>query len=184
MPVDLFIDGTNINQVHETSFLGVVLDENITWKSHISYISSKISKSIGIILRSSFYVFKSSLKTLYYGLVYPYLQYCNIVWASTYQSNLNRIVILQKRIVRIISKVKFDPHTNPLYKELNILKFHDICKLQMGQFLFSWKNNSLPNYFNDMFTLNAQLPGLKRRNVENFRIPYCRTKLRQFSLRF
>ena len=184
MPVDLFIDGTNINQVHETSFLGVVLDENITWKSHISYISSKISKSIGIILRSSFYLFKSSLKTLYYGLVYPYLQYCNIVWASTYQSNLNRIVILQKRIVRIISKVKFDSHTNPLYKELNILKFHDICKLQMGQFLFSWKNNSLPNYFNDMFTLNAQLPGLKRRNVENFRIPYCRTKLRKFSLRF
>ena len=53
MPVDLFIDGTNINQVHETSFLGVVLDESITWKSHISYISSKISKSISIILRSS-----------------------------------------------------------------------------------------------------------------------------------
>ena len=104
--------------------------------------------------------------------------------ASTYQSNLNRIVILQKRIVRIISKVKFDSHTNPLYKELNILKFYDICKLQMGQFLFPWENNSLPNYFNDMFILNAQLPGLKRRNVENFRIPYCRTKLRQFSLQF
>ena len=91
-----------------------------------------------------------------------------MVWASTYQSNLNRIVILQKRIVRIISKVKFESHTNPLYRELNILKFHDICKLQMGQFLFSWKNNSLLNYFNDMFTLNVQLPGLKRRNVENF----------------
>ena len=98
MPVDLFIDGTNINQVHETSFLGVVSE------LHISYIASKIlkkflycySKSIGIILRSSSYLFKSSLKTLYYGLVYPYLQYCNIVWASTYQSNLNRIVILQK----------------------------------------------------------------------------------------
>ena len=53
-------------------------------------------------------------------------------------------------------------------KELNILKFHDICKLQMGQFLFSWKNSSLTNYFNYMFTLNAQMPGLKRKNVENF----------------
>ena len=56
-------------------------------RSHTSYISSKISKSIGIFLRSSFYVFKSSLKPLYYGLVYTYLQYCNIVWASTNQSN-------------------------------------------------------------------------------------------------
>ena len=181
MPVDLFIDGMNINQVHETSFLGVVLGENITWKSHISYIAGKISKSIGIILGSSFYLFKSSLKT-YYGIVYPYLQYCNIVWASTYRSHLNRIVILQKQIVRIISKVKFDSHTNPLHKELSILKFHDICKLQMEQFLFSWKNNSLHNYFNDVYSkCSIAWP---KRNVENFRIPCCRTKLRQFSLWF
>ena len=102
--------------------------------SRTSHIASKISKSVGIILRSSLYLFKSSLKTLYYGLVYPYLQYCNVVWASTYQSNLNRIVILQKRIVRIISKVKFDSHTDPLYKELNILKFHDICNYRWVSF--------------------------------------------------
>jgi hypothetical protein len=73
---------------------------------------------------------------LYHALVYPYLQYCNIVWASTYSSNLNCIVILQKQIVRILSKGKFDSHTDPFFKELKLLKFHDICKLQFGQISF------------------------------------------------
>ena len=115
MTAELFIDNQQINQVQETSLLGVILDENLSWKSHISHISSKIAKSIRIIFRTSFYLVKSSLKMLYYALVYPYLQYYNIVWASTYPSNLNRIVILQKRIVRILSKGKFDSHMEKQY---------------------------------------------------------------------
>ena len=74
MSAELLIDNMKIDQVYETPFLDVVLDENITWKLHISYISSKISKCVGIIFRNSFYFFKSS--TLYYGRVHPCLQYC------------------------------------------------------------------------------------------------------------
>jgi hypothetical protein len=88
LTAELFIDNQQIIQVQETSLLGVILDENLSWKSHISHISSKIAKSIGIIFRTSFYLLKSSLKMLYYALVYPYLQYYNIVWASTYHQIL------------------------------------------------------------------------------------------------
>ena len=49
--------------------------------------------------------------TDYYVLVFPYLQYCITVWASTYPSNLNRIVLIQKRVITVISKEAFnDPH--------------------------------------------------------------------------
>ena len=57
--------------------------------------------------------------------------YCVPVWASTYPTNLNRIIILQK-VVRFISKKTFDSHTNPLFKEFQILKF-DL--FQIGEFL-------------------------------------------------
>ena len=53
------------------------------------------------------------------------------MWGSTYQSNLNRIIILQKKIIRIISKVSFDAHTGVLFKEQEILKFSDIYLYQM-----------------------------------------------------
>ena len=79
---------------------------------------------------------KSSLRMLYYSLIYPYFYYCNIVWASTYKTNLRRLVILQKRIIRIINKSHFNAHTEPIFKDLGILKFNDIHLLQLGQFMY------------------------------------------------
>ena len=69
----------------------------LSWKPHILSVSRKIS--IGIIYKSSFCLPKTSLHSLYYSLVYPYLTYCVSVWGSTYQSNLNPIIFLQKKII-------------------------------------------------------------------------------------
>ena len=65
--------------VKEVTFLGVILDENLSWKPHISHIAGKISKSVGIVGRSSPFLIKLALKTLYYSLVYPYFHFCIIV---------------------------------------------------------------------------------------------------------
>ena len=108
LDISIQIDNNVIERVKETVFLGVILDEHLSWKPHILSVSRKISKSIGIIYKSSFCLPKTSLRSLYYSLVYPYLIYCVSVWGSIYQSNLNRIIIPQKNVIRIISKVPFD----------------------------------------------------------------------------
>ena len=131
----------------ETVFLGVILDEHLSWKPHILSVSRKRSKSIGIIYKSSFCLPKTSLHCLYYSLVYPYLIYFVSVWGSTYQSNLSRVFILQKKIIRIISKVSFDSHTDVLFKEHGILKFFDIYFYQIGKFMYLFKNSLLPIIF-------------------------------------
>ena len=74
----------------------------MTWKKHIEQISLKIAKNIGIISRIAYLLPTNILLTLYYSLVYPYIAYCNMVWASNYNSRLRRITVLQKRIVRKI----------------------------------------------------------------------------------
>ena len=81
--IQISIDNQNIVEVKETNLLGVTLDENLNWKSEISHVASKVAKSIGIISRCGFFLPKSSLRMLYYSLIYPYFYYCNIVWAST-----------------------------------------------------------------------------------------------------
>jgi hypothetical protein len=148
--VQLTLNNRGIEQVNETVFLGVILDETLSWKSHISHVANKISKSIGIIFRSSFCLFDISLRILYYSIIYPYLEYCNFVWASTYSSNLRRIVLLQKRAIRILNKSEFHAHTDLFFKKLNILKFEDIRLLQLGQFMYCHKNCLLPKSFNSL----------------------------------
>ena len=129
----MILNNKNIKLVKETVFLGVIIDEHLTWKPHISHVANKVSKSIGIIRKCSFHLNKQSLLTLYYSMIYPYLQYCNLVWAYTYPSNLSRLVILQKKIIRIICKTDYKAHTNPYFIDLSLLKFHDIQKIQLAK---------------------------------------------------
>ena len=127
--------------LHNSSI--IILDEHMSWKIHISHIASKISKSIGIIYNVKFLPSKSALHTLYYALIYPYIQYCIIIWGSTYPTCLYRINLLQKRVIRIINREAYDAPSDPIFKDLNILKLHDIYLLQLGIFMYKYQNNLL-----------------------------------------
>ena len=107
------------------------------------------------------------------------------MWGSTYHSNLKRTIILQKKIIRIISKVSFDSHTDVLFKEQMILKFPDIYLYQIGKFMYLFKKGLLPNYFQDMFILASQVHSYNTRNSNRkFYIFPFRTNFRKFSIRF
>ena len=183
-PMQVCINEQRIEQVKETVFLGVVLDEHLSWKPHISQVARKISKSIGVINRARFFLPKPCLKTLYYCLVYPYLHYCIIVWGSTYKTNLRRLVSLQKRVIRIISKSTFDSHSDPIFKELELLKLSDIRQLELGKLMFSLNHSLLPPKFNNYFSLNKQVHSYATRHANDFHLPSCRINLRKFSVSF
>ena len=68
-------------------FLGVLLDENITWKSHICSVQKKHAKNIDLLYRAKYLLDESSLKTVYFSYIHSYLNYANIAWASTYKQN-------------------------------------------------------------------------------------------------
>ena len=129
--------------------------------------ASKISKSIGIIYKSSFYL--SALRTLYYALIYPYIQYCIIIWGSTYPTCLYRINLLQKRVIRIINREAYDAPTDPIFKDLNILKLNDIYLLQLGIFMYKYQNNLLPN----SFLRTDQVHNYNTRASRLFYVPSC-----------
>ena len=76
--LDIKIKNEYITQRQSVNILGVFFDQNLNWKEHIHTISGKISRSIGIISRSRFYLSQRTLFKLYYSFVYPYLYYYSI----------------------------------------------------------------------------------------------------------
>ena len=148
--MQIYTNEQRIEQVTETVFLGVVLDDHLSWGPHISRVAPNISRPIGIIyIKQHFFLPKGSLKTLYYCLVYPYFHYCIIVWGYTYETNRRRLVSLQKLVVRIIPKSTFDAHLNPIFKKLELIKISDIRQLELGKFMFSFSHSFLPVKFKD-----------------------------------
>jgi hypothetical protein len=155
--ISINIDNTEIERVTSTKFLGVILHENLNWGNHIATIATKINKNTGILRALRHKLPTSILFTLYTTLIYPYLQYCNIAWASQQSVHTDKLFILQKKALRVVCKTYWSAHTTPLFAQLNTLKLSDINKLQTGCFMYKAINNQLPSLFADYFTLNRNI---------------------------
>jgi hypothetical protein len=179
----IFCYGNEIlKQENTTKFLGVYIDQHLTWKDHISHICKKISKSVGIIYRSRFYLSTKTKLSLYYTLIYPYITYCNIAWSSTYVTNVNRIFYLQKRAVRAITNSNFRAHSTPLFSQLGILDIFKVNSLYIARFMFCYNSQLLPPIFFDLFARNNQIHNYNTRSAMNYRTHTCRTNLKQFTI--
>jgi exonuclease III len=178
------IDNIDIPQVTSVKFLGVYVDQHMTWKKHIEQISLKIAKNIGIISRIAYLLPTNILLTLYYSLVYPYIAYCNMVWASNYNSRLHRITVLQKRIVRKIVGLPYNSHTEQSFTQLGILKFEQIKQLQISEFMHRYTFKRLPDVYVNYFNLASDFHSYNTRNQNTYRSEFARTNSRKFSIKY
>ena len=94
-----FIDGITLERETVTKFLGLIIDENVTWKAHINTISTKISKNIGILYRARLIIPRKQLNQLYFSFVHSYLNYANIAWSSAQKTKLSALYRQQKHAV-------------------------------------------------------------------------------------
>ena len=180
----IMIDGKRIKKVNKTKFLGVIMDELLTWRQHADYISSKISKGAGILFKIRKYVNKRTLVSLYYTFIYPYFSYCNEVWGSAYSCHLKRLTILQKRAIRIIHNANRTEHTDPLFRDANILKFHNIHKHVVAQFMHKLFHGNLPSVFDDMFCINANVHQHATRQANLLHIPRISSNRTKKTIRY
>ena len=111
--------------------LGLYLDEHLSFDHHCDYIRSKISQSNFIISRAKHFLPQKCLVTLYYALVHPHLLYCLPVYSCTSSKNINKLELIQKKVIRTITKSNYTAHTAPLFNSLKImpLKHLIICIL-------------------------------------------------------
>ena len=148
--VPITMRNINIVQVYDTMFLGVILDDRLSFKKHITCIVNKLSKTCGVMSRMRYFVPSSTMRMIYFSLVYPYINYCIVVWGCSNQTSLNRLRSVQNRCIKNICPSKFP--LNTLYKQLKILPFDCIYKYTtLSKFIF-YKLNPIFKYFNEGFT--------------------------------
>ena len=180
---DLQLNGNKIERVTQFNFLGLILQSNLSWNKHVIHISLKVSKTIGILYRlKSVYPLKVLL-TLYNTLMLPYFNYCILSWGSVLKNNHN-LHLLQKKAIRIITNSHFIAHTEPLLKELGLLKISNIFSLAIWKFYFKLMSDQLPAYFTVMKpTLPQVCTRYEIRNPVNH-LPNVRHTFAEQSLRY
>ena len=154
---NVFIEHERINRVRVTKFIGIYIDDKLNWKYHINTVRSKLSKVAAIIYRASCLINQDGLYMLYCSLFLPYINYCSEIWGNTYATNVECITVLQKRVVRLICGARRLDHTNPIFKQLGILKFVDLVKFKTSIIMFKAYHNVLPDSLQKMFNLRVQI---------------------------
>ena len=97
--IKLTTDNISIEQTDKTTFLRIIINQNLTWTDHFSLLKNKISKNIGVIRRICKNFLLYTLRMLYYALINPYFDYCNIVWGIERNVHLENLFKLQKKAI-------------------------------------------------------------------------------------
>ena len=113
-----------------------MIDDKLNLKNHIYLVKSKLSNSCAILYRASFLIDRRGMHILYYSLFLLYIMYCAEVWDNTYATNVQCLVILQKRVIRLLCGATRLDHTTMLFYNLHILQVPDIVELKTAIIMF------------------------------------------------
>ena len=115
---------SRIVSTESVKYLGVKIDTNPTWQHYVNDLPIKLNRANALLFKIRKYVCPKILRSIYFGIFESHLSYCCLVWAQNF-SSIKRILILQKKAVRIINLQPRNSHTKPLFKQNFILKFQD-----------------------------------------------------------
>ena len=189
--ITIKINNKAINEKEFIKYLGVLIDSTLSWKYQISNISKKISRAIGIMYKLRPFLPLKVMKNVYYSLIYSHIIYAIEAWGSAFKTELDKILILQKRAMILMTFNDTHPtvygplvSSDPIFAKLETLKVTDIYKYQVSKFIFKCINKLAPVNFQNWFVINHERHSYNTRSninindgnkIKNLFIPSART---------
>ena len=181
--VNLKIGNLPIKRTSYVKFLGVLLDENLSWKYHLTELSKKLARTCGMFFKIRHFLPIHVLVCLYNSLFSPFLQYGILVWGLTYETHINPVFLLQKRVIRAISFAHFTAPSTPLFSDLKVLKLHDLFQLKLLGFVYDCINKIAPPHFHSFFELVESVHQYSTRQASKNDIFLTQKNTLQYGLR-
>ena len=148
-------------------YLGILIDYNLSWKQHINYIALKISKTVGIIAKLRHYVPFHTLMNIYKSLIQPYLSYGVVAWGYAAKKYTDKLLKLQKRVLRLIYFKDNRAHSIPLFISSNTLPINMLYIRESANLLHDISNEVAPIALQELFTKTCEIHRYNTRAAAN-----------------
>ena len=142
--VKININGVKLEIVTECKYLGVLLDENLSWKAQINQVRNKAIRNLHLLKRTRSFIDHNTALLVYKTLIQPHFDYCSITWMNGNSSDLKRLQTLQNRALRIVLGVDAQYNRETLYKTLKMDRLTDRWKKQSVTLIYKAIHNLLP----------------------------------------
>ena len=142
-PIKIRLNRERLYPSKSVKYLGIKIDENLNWKQHIHDIAVKLNRANALLFTIRNYVNKHILRTIYFAIFDSHINYANLIWGQNLHA-LSRIIILQKKALRIMNFQFRDFPSSPLFKSNNILKLENKTFIENTLFINKLFNDLLP----------------------------------------
>ena len=134
-------------------YLGIILDDKLSWKYHIHELTKKLSRATGIINRlKENSVPTKALLSVYSAIFQSHLNFGLSVWGQAHEVYLQKIRTIQNKVMRKIANADYDTDITDIYKQTNVLKLTDLFKTKIMSLMWDFDHNILPISLNEFFS--------------------------------
>ena len=173
-----------IHEVEETKYLGVILDNKLSWKEHIEYLITKLSQAAGVIYKLRDCLPLKAKMLIYDSLAASYLRYSIPAWGNTTQTVLGRLQSAQNKIIRYLTYLPPMTNVSDKYKSLKIMDTQSLYFFEVAKFMHSVYHKYIPNAFDGYFQTISHQYNTRNKQMHSFSLPQIRTERGKRSLRF
>ena len=140
-----------IERTKSYRYLGLLVDEKLSWENHINEICLKLSQIAGVIYKIRTLLSKEALMLVYHALVGSKLRYGLVCWATATQPLLDKITVVHNKIITYMTFSKRCSRMWPLYCNLKVLPLDLLIKIEHAKTMYKFENKMLPQVFDDYF---------------------------------
>lgn len=143
--------GNIISRTKTYCYLGILVDENLSWTDHISKLCRKLSQVAGVIFKIRHLLTRKALLLVYHSLVGSKLRYGLICWATAQKFLIDKVNVAHNKIITALTFSKRCSRLWPLYCQLKVLPLKILIHIEYGKTMFKYQKKLLPSVFNDYF---------------------------------
>ena len=174
----IVIGDISINRSSSTKYLGVILDEKLSWEHHVNYICQSLLKYFGIFNRIKHFVTQKLSRQLYFAFIYSRISYAIEVYGTCSSNLLSKIQVLQNKLLKLLLCKPFRTPTNDIHSGLNVIKVKDIYLCNLLTFVNKCLMGNCPDMFNTYFSVRDVIYNLRQQPLH---VPRFRTTMGSLS---
>ena len=183
LPEVINFNDKSIMRAKSIKYLGITLDEFLNWNEHVASTIKSLNSLFSVFYNIRRYLTIEHIKVIYYAMIYSRIKYGICAYGFAKKENMDKVQILQNKLLKVILEKDRRTPTNELHKTLDILQVKDIFLQEISTFVCNYFQGNLPEGFSEYFTTMNHPQGT-RGNLKRLVPPLCRTDLGQKTVKF
>ena len=177
------ISGQKVIPTTHTKYLGILMDQHLSWDQHLKMLKQKLSRANGLLAKVHYCLSPNLLRTIYFSIFESHLRYGCQIWGQHSNHNLNDIANLQRKAIRIINFKSKYTTMEPLFKETQIMTLNEIIKSENCILALHHINQCLPLSLKNLLTNENDLHNYSTRNSVNHQLALPQVKTTNYLFR-